>query len=340
MNALTRLALAGLVLAAAAPALAQAAPAPRYAVVADIPGPDGYWDYASFDPSSRRVYVSRDYGVMAVDLDSGTATPRLASGARVHATVPLPGGKTLLTTNGETNSAAILDAASGAALASIPTGKGPDGAVYDPFSGLVLVMNGKSGEATLIDPVARQAVGSIAVGGELEFPASDGQGRVYVNVADKAEIAVLDVKARKVVGHYALAGCEDPSGLAYVAGLGALVSVCDNGVAKVVAAADGRELASLTIGKGPDAVIVDAERKLAFVPSGYDGTLSVIDIADRAHLAVIEQVATKHGAHTGALDPKTGKLYLPTCDYGPPAQPGGRRPHLAGTFGVLVVAPQ
>ncbi|MDR3510243.1 MAG: hypothetical protein P4L73_01280 [Caulobacteraceae bacterium] len=342
MNVIATRALAGLsaalaVLSAAAGAAAAAPPA--YALVGKIAGPDGYWDYASYDPASHRIYVSRDYGVMAVDLDTGAAMPKLATGQRVHATVPLPGGKTLLTTNGETNSVAILDAASGAALASLPAGQGPDGAAFDPASGLVFVMNGKSGDATLVDPLARQVVGTIPIGGELEFPASDGQGRVYVNVADKAEVAVLDVKARAVVARYKLAGCEDPSGLAYVPGLKAVISVCDNGVAKVIGA-DGTDLASLAIGKGPDAVIVDAARKLAFVPSGYDGTLAVIDIADRRRLAVLEEVPTGHGAHTGALDPRSGRLYLPTCDYGPPAQPGGKRPHLAGTFGVLVVAPR
>lgn len=331
---------AGLVLALAAVSAPPAAgAAPAYGLVGKLAGPDGYWDYASYDPANRRIYVSRDYGIMALDLDTGTVTPKLASGQRVHATVPLPGGKTLLATNGETNSVSILDAASGAVLASLPTGQGPDGAAYDPASGLVFVMDGKSGDATLVDPAARRVVGSIPIGGELEFPASDGRGRVYVNVADKAEVAVLDVRRRAVVARYKLAGCEDPSGLAYSADLKAVISVCDNGVAKVIGA-DGTDLATLSIGKGPDAVIIDAERKLAFVPSGYSGTLAVIDIADRSRLAVLEQVATGHGAHTGALDPKTGRLYLPTCDYGQPAQPGGRRPHLPGTFGLLVVAPK
>ncbi|HXA38160.1 MAG TPA: hypothetical protein VNW53_04110, partial [Phenylobacterium sp.] len=61
-------------LAAAAPgATAQ----PALAVTGKIAGPDGGWDYATFDPVHRRLYVSRTDGVMAVDTDTGKVTPKL-----------------------------------------------------------------------------------------------------------------------------------------------------------------------------------------------------------------------------------------------------------------------
>ena len=47
-------------LAAAAGASSAAPPAPpTYAVTAHIPGPDGFWDYVSFEPVKRRVYSPR-----------------------------------------------------------------------------------------------------------------------------------------------------------------------------------------------------------------------------------------------------------------------------------------
>jgi hypothetical protein len=36
-------------------------------IVAKIPGPDGSWNYASFDPVGHRILISRGDGVMAVD---------------------------------------------------------------------------------------------------------------------------------------------------------------------------------------------------------------------------------------------------------------------------------
>jgi len=37
------------------------------------------------------------------------------------------------------------------------------------------------------------------------------------------------------------------------------------------------------------------------------------------------------------LDERTGRVYLPTAQFGPPATPGGRPSRLPGTFQVLVV---
>ena len=321
---------------AATGGIAWAAPPVSYSVTGFIGGPDGIWDYASFDPGTRRLFVGRDYGVMAVDVDTKVVTPHFTSGKRVHIALPLPGGA-LLQTNGESNTADLVDIATGRVSVSLETGKNPDSAVWDPATKLAFVMNGKSGNATLIDPAAGKVVGTITIGGELEFPVADGKGRLYLNVADKAEIAVIDTRARKVIGRYSLSDCEDPSGLAYIAKHGVLVSVCDNGKAKVLKT-DGTLVATLDIGKGPDAVIVDVARDLAFVPAGFGEDLSVIDLHDPAHPQVIQRLPTKHGAHTGAIDPKTGYLYLPTCDYGPPAAKG-KRPKLPGTFGVIVVAP-
>jgi hypothetical protein len=41
----------------------------------------------------------------------------------------------------------------------------------------------------------------------------------------------------------------------------------------------------------------------------------------------------------GALDPKTGRLYLPTAQAKPVPDPGERRTLIPGTFAILVLAP-
>jgi DNA-binding beta-propeller fold protein YncE len=251
----------------------------------------------------------------------------------------LPGGDVLVTTNGATNTASLIDATSGKVLAAIATGKKPDAAIFDSFTGLVLVMNGDSGDVTLIDPKTRTSVGSIAIGGALEFAASDGAGKAFVNIEDKGEIAVLDLKARSVAGRYALKGCEEPSGLAYAKDAGVLIAACANGVAKAVRASDGKEVANLAIGKGPDATLYDDGRHLAFIPAGKSGALYVIAVRGPDDVAVIGSIATQPGARTGALDPNSGKIYLPTAKFAP-ATGGGRPAMIPGSFEVLVVAPK
>lgn len=332
-----RPALCGLFLALLCAGGAQAADsaAPALKVLDRIAGPDGPWDYAAIDSAARRLYVARGDGVMAVELDSGKVTARLVPGARVHAVVPLPDGK-LLFTNGDSNIATIADAETGKVLAEIATGKKPDAAVFDTKTGLVLVMNGKSGDVTLIDPQAAKAVGTIEIGGALEFAAVDGAGQAFVNVEDKGELAILDIAARKVVARVALTGCEEPTGLARDPHSGKLLSVCANGVAEAVDPVKAVVTATLPIGKHPDAAIFDAARHLFLVPCGGDGTLTLIS-AEGADLAVAGSVPTERGARTGALDPKTGRIYLPSAEFKPAATPEGRPTPVPGSFHVLVV---
>ena len=322
---------------AATGAMTSPSHAATYALTDRIKMGDGNFDYSSFDPVHRRLYVSRVGGVLALDVDTKAVTEQLTAAQRTHESLPLDDGKELLITDSGSNTAHLVDAMTGKALAEIPTGKKPDAAIFDPASGLALAMNGQSGDVTLIDPATRKAVGSIAIGGALEFAAADGAGKVFVNIEDKGQIAVLDTKARTLVGRYDLKGCEEPSGMIYAPEAGVLISACANGVAKVLTAATGEEVATLTIGKGPDAVIYDEARKLAFIPCGRTGVLEVIAVRGPKDVAIVQTVKTQIGARSGAVDPKTGVLYLPTATYTLSA--AGRPTPTPGTFAILVVSP-
>jgi len=309
---------AALIAAAGLPAAA----APTYAETGQVAGPDGGWDYASFDPVHRRLFISRSNGLTALDVDSGALIGHLADGQRTHEPLVLPGGDAVLLTNGGGGNALLLNAADGKLIAAIPTAPFPDGATYDPDSGFAVTTSG-TGTATILDPVAKTEVGTIAVGGGLEFPAADGRGHVFINIESANQIAVLDVKAKTVTARYALTGCDGPSGLAYAPDADVLVAACSNNVAVVVAAKTGAVVATLPIGKGPDSTLYDPARKLIFIPCGRDGVLEVIDVGSGPDAKVIQTVKTELGARTGAVDPKTGKIYLPAASYGPP--PAGRK---------------
>jgi DNA-binding beta-propeller fold protein YncE len=251
--------------------------------------------------------------------------------------MPIPGTNLLLLPRAK-GTIIIVDGSADKTIGKLPGGKGPDGAVYDSFSELVFVMNHNGGDATVVDPAVQQVVATIPVGGVLEFPVSDGAGKVYVNVEDKNEIAVIDVATRKTTAHYKLAGCEAPTGLDIVPAAKLLISSCgENGVVKVIRADTGAEVISLPIALGADAVIYDENRKLAFIPC-RSGTLEILSLADLAHIAVVQHVPTQIGARTGALDSTTGRIYMMAAKFGPSATEGGRPQALPGTFEVLVIA--
>jgi len=325
-----------LLLSVAFAATAYAA-APNYKVVDRIKVGDGGFDYAVFDSANGRVLMARTNYTAAIDARTGKVS-ELASANAGHMAIPIPGTNLLVLPRGR-GTVGIVDGKSDKPVAELPGGNGPDGATYDPFSKFVFVMNHNGGDATVVDPVAQKIVATIPVGGVLEFPVSDGAGKVFVNVEDKGEIAAIDVKTLQTTAHWQMKDCKSPTGLAYVPGPKLLVSSCgENGVAKVVNAETGAEIASLPIAVGADAVLYDAKRNVVLIPCRA-GELEVISVADPAHISVVQRVPTQEGSRTATLDPDTGRIYAMAATFGPPATPGGRPQALPGTFEVLVIAP-
>lgn len=322
--------------AAATLALAGAAGAatPSYKVVDRLAGPDGGWDYVRIDTAHNQLLMPRGTAVMAIDLKTRAVKTGLVPGGRQHIALPL--GREMLVTNGADNTAIFADAVTGAVTATVPVGKGPDAAAIEPKSGLVFVMGHAGGDVTFIDPKTHKAVATVDVGGALEEGAADGSGRAFVNVENKNEIAVIDVAGKTVAARWPLAGCDGPTGLTYDPQDRLLIAACD-GATALVSTADGK-VQIVATGKGADGVAYDPKRRLAFVPAGRDGTLSVIGF-DHGQGKVIQTVPTQRFARTIAIDERTGRLYLPTAQF-QAATPGGGRPGVVpGSFQVLVVGP-
>jgi YVTN family beta-propeller protein len=307
-----------------------------YEIVNRISAPDGGWDALSFDPIARRLYVARTDGVLALDVDTGKLTPQLAKGDHTHQAVPLPNNE-LVFTDGNTNQAIFVDAATGAPIAKVPVGNKPDAAVWDAYSKNVFVMNHADGVVSVIDPHTHRVTSTIAVGGVLEFAASDGKGHVFVNIEDQAKVGVIDVAKRVVSARIELPGCEEPSGLAYTKE-GLILSACSNGVMTITSAVSGKQMGRYPIGQHPDCVIYDRTRGLAFVPGGGDGSLSIFSVKDPAHIAALGNVVTQKGSRIGAVDEKTGRIYLPAAEMVPSGTPGQRPSQKPGTFVITVLA--
>ena len=329
-----------------------------YGIVATLAGPDGMWDYATV--SDHRFYLAQTENISILDLGAANAgapgawTQIHVAGATWHGVVPLESRGLLLATNGQAHAVMMFDARSHEAVATISTNPGrlsalrgkmalfagladPDALVADPASGLVAAVNGGSGEVVFVDVARRAVVGRARVGGKLEFAVADGKGSLYVNVQNAHAIAVIDTRTFQVTRRLPMAGCVEPKGLGYDAGTDLLISGCDNGIAKFMIARTGRTLASLKIGSGSDAVMIDGVHHRAFVASGNDALLSIFDIEDPRHVALLQTLSTEKGTRLGAVDAQTGLLYLPSGKLGAPIAPRPWPSVLPGSFHLLVV---
>jgi hypothetical protein len=329
-----------------------------YGILATLPGPDGMWDDATV--SNHRLYLTQTENISILDLGAPAAGAAAAwtqihvPGATWHGVVPLEPRGLLLATNGQAHAVMMFDARTNEAVATVLTNPGhpsaltgkmalfagladPDALVADPKSGLVAAVNGGSGEVVFVDVDRKAVVGRARVGGKLEFAVADGKGNLYVNVQTAHAIAVIDTLSFKVTRRLPMPGCVEPKGLAYDAGTDLLISGCDNGIAKFIMAQTGRPLASLKIGRGADAVMIDGGRHRAFIAGGDDAVLSIFNIEDPKHIALLQMLPTEKGTRLGAVDAQTGLLYLPSGKLGPPIAPRPWPSVLPGSFHVLVV---
>jgi YVTN family beta-propeller protein len=325
-----------LLAATAAPVLAASSPA--YVIAGSIAGPDGSWDYAKVDADARRLYVARSGSVTVADLNSDATATSIGELSRGHAVVPLPGNR-LLVTSGNDGTVRFLDTATGKQISSVAVGKKPDAAIYDAPHHRAFVMNADSGTVSVVDTTAMKVTSTIAVKAALEYAALGKDGTLFINNEDANEIEVVDVAHGKTVSAIALTGCEGPTGLGYDERHDRLISACANGKAAIVDAKAKRLTTLIDIGIGPDAVIMDEARRLAFIPCGKDGVLDILALDAPGGPARVGRITTQVGARTGALDPRTGAIYLPTAQFAPPATVGGRPTAVPGSFHILVLKP-
>jgi WD40 repeat protein len=267
-------------------------------------GGEGGWDFLTFDGDARRLYIARSTRVMVVDVDSGKLAGEIPNTNGVHGVALVHELGRGVTSNGKDNAATIFDLKTLAPIATVKTGAKPDAILFDRFSGLVLTFNGKSNDVTLIDPAKAIAVGSIELPGRPEVGVSDGKGKVFVNLEDKSQIAVIDVAARKVLASWPLTGCEGPTGLALDVANRRLFSGCHNATLVVMDADTGRIVQNLAIGKGVDSAAYDKDNRLVFTSNG-EGNVSIIQQQDPDQYISLANVPTQPGARTMALD--TGK---------------------------------
>jgi len=309
---------------------------PSYKVVDQIAiGGEARWDYVYLDSAAHRLYVAHGKQTDVIDTTTNKVVGAVTGSNGVHGiAVARELGKGYAT-SGEDSTVTVFDLDSLKMTSSIAVGNKPDAIVYDAIDQRVVAFNGHSDSASIIDAKAGTVSGTVELGGKPEFAVVDAKGKVYVNLEDTGELAVLDPKAMKVTKRIALKPCEEPTGLA-MDDKQHLFSVCKNHKMMITSLKNGH-VAEAPIGAAPDGVAwLDG---YAFSANGGDGNLSVVGLAAGGKFSTVATLDTAYGARTIAADPVTHKLYLPTADF-QPAEGDAKRKGIPDTFRVLVLEKQ
>jgi hypothetical protein len=336
-----RLPLALLLLVGSLPVMAQT----NWAVEKELKiGGEGAWDYLTVDPKTHRLFVPRSTHTMVIDADSGKTLGDIPGQKIAHGVAIVPEvGRGFISDGGGDGAVVVFDLTTYAVLGKIVAQPDADGIIFDPGSGLVLVVSGDNGVLMSFKPDVDLKNGkidaSIDLGGAPEFLASDGAGKLYVNLMDKDEVAVVDLHERKVVARWAVAPGGSPVGMSIDTKTRRLMIGCRNPRRLIVMSTDdGKVLSDLPIGERVDATKVENGQVFA---SCRDGSLSVASEKSPGKYEIVQVVTTHVGASTMAIDSSTHRIYLPAAEFEDSKnEPKARPKPKAGTFMIVVVAPQ
>jgi DNA-binding beta-propeller fold protein YncE len=294
----------------------------------------GGLDYLYADSEERRLYVPRGNEVLVFDLDTLKSVGTVPNARARDVTVDPKSHHGFCTSN----PVVMWDSKTLKTIKTIPVQGRPDLIYCDPETAQVFVLSHAAPNATVLAGADGSVVGTIDLGGAPEQAVSDGNGHLYVDLEDKNQIAVVDLKTLKVTAHYDLGEMASaPTALALDVKNHILFAMCsESATCVIVNAEDGKVLATLPIGKDSDSGRFNPATMEAFSSQG-DGTLTIIKEKDPTSFEVEQTVQTKPRAKTCALDTKTGNIILITTE--PAAAPSpSAAPSLSGSAGAAASA--
>jgi DNA-binding beta-propeller fold protein YncE len=128
----------------------------------------------------------------------------------------------------------------------------------------------------------------------------------YVNIADPAEIVVVDPKQPGTIAQIFAIPSVGPHGLDLDPDTQRLFCACDSRELITLDARSGKVLGQNPLSGSPDVVFFDRLHRRLYVAAGDPGTIEVFDTKSMGKLGT---VATEKGAHTFALAPAGDQVY-------------------------------
>ena len=298
---------------------AQQGPAPLR-LVQSIPMPAGFvhFDHFGVDAKGGRLFATfEDHNTVEVfDLKTGKKLRSLTGFEVPHNVLYLQELNEVVITDG----AGTVSMLRGDTLETIHTVKlarNADFVVYDAKTQLFYVTNGGHAAnmtyalVSVIDLNGKH-VGDIRVDGvHIEFLTGEKSGpRLFVNVADKHEVAVIDREKREVTSLWPLPDAEENLPLAVDEDRRRVFVVSRKPPAMfVLDGASGKVITSLPSVGDSDDMAYDARNRRIYV-SGGEGYVSVFEQDDADHYTVLGKVPSGPGGSTSVFVPELGRLYV------------------------------
>jgi hypothetical protein len=314
---LSGLALAAVVAAAAAPA----APAARPLVLlgrTNLPGYDGDFDHLFADLGERKLFVAaEDHGTVEVfDLGTGKHLRTLTPFKTPHAFFLVPGTHRLIIT--DDSGPRIMDDRDYRILGHIDVAPGADTEYYDASTRRLYIVSG-GGDVKLencwlneIDPWSGKVLRQLKLDSDhVEAMQAEQHGRrMFINIADRNEVDVIDKRTLAVIGHWPIVGAADNLAMALDEPDRRLFVVTRKPTRLLALdTRDGRIVATMAVPDINDGIAFDAARKRLYVP-GAVGQIGVYREVDPDHYRELARVPSAPGGKSELLVPALSELFV------------------------------
>jgi DNA-binding beta-propeller fold protein YncE len=310
---LSALAAAAAILAGCQPSPSNAATTDALALEAKIPlgAVSGRIDHLAIDLARRRLFVAElgNDSVGIVDLAEGKLLHRIAGLKEPQGVGYVPGSDVLYVANAGDGSLHRYRGGDFAPAGVLQLGDDADNIRVGPGADRLVVGYGK-GALALIDAASGRKTGEIPLAGHPEAFQLDPSGaRIYVNVPDANEIAIVDRGAAKQIASWRLkeAGSNFPMALD-AAARRLLVVYRRPALLAVFDTSSGTVIGKIAICGDADDVFVDAKRQRVYVSCG-DGALAILERQGDGYREM-GRVPTLSGARTSLWVPELDRLFL------------------------------
>ena len=313
----------GAILSFAVSAASLAAGVPL-ATVANVPLPGGVsrFDYQTLDARAHRLFISHMGAGRVVVFDIATRTvvadlPGFPEATGVTAVPELH--RVFVSVTGHWwsqtffgGSIAVLNSHTLKVVARIPAGRFPDGSAFVPSVGRLFVSDESGRTETVIDTATDRRIATIPLHSGAGMTAYDpGSGHILINLQTLDAVAAINPETDRIVARYRLpATCEHNHGLLLDVPQRWAFIDCDGNARLLVMDLRTLQVREVhRVGRDPDVLAIDSKRRRLYVAS-ESGVVSVFRITQHG-LVKLGQGYVGDDAHSVAVDPATGLVYLP-----------------------------
>ncbi len=173
------------------------------------------------------------------------------------------------------------------------------------------VANYRSNNITVFDKKAGRVVDVIATGsGPRGITLNQARQRAYVTLADEDTVDVIDVTSNEIIHKIVLVAGDRPQEPALTPD-GSILLTADKGsdTVSVIDPVSFIELDRISVGKGPNSVLIDPTGRRAYVFNTFSDSISIIDLVAKPR-QVTATMSVDAGPLRGQLNRNGDRLYV------------------------------